>query len=137
MEKSYGIAGLMFLLLFACSSQPKVSFDSVSFKVELALTHDEMAKGLMFRESLPSDRGMLFVFDDEKPRTFWMKNTLIPLDMIFMDGNMTVVHVAEAYPCEVDPCETYSSPPAMYVLEVNKGLSKENNIVIGSRAYLS
>lgn len=125
---------LLLLFLIACAVQPAISFDNgASFSVEFARTPDEWAKGLMFRESLPEHQGMLFVFDEEKPRRFWMKNTLIPLDMIFLDANKTVVFIHEnAEPCEQDPCKLYPSPPAQYVLEVNGGSAEKNGIVVGS-----
>ncbi len=117
----------------------KITSDSGSFvfvSAEVADTPQERAVGLMFRESLPQSQGMLFIFEDEAPRSFWMKNTLIPLDMIFMDGNGTVVGVVEnALPCKNDPCRGYSSgKAAKYVLEVNANFSRENRISEGNAA---
>ena len=75
---------------------------------------------------------MLFVYDNERLLNFWMKNTLIPLDIIFLDKNKIIVNIADAKPCEQDPCELYSSQlPAMYAIEVNSGFALENNIKIG------
>jgi len=128
---------LLLLLLISCSAPPVVQFDNADFSVELANTPSERQQGLMFRESMPDNRGMLFVFDDVVPRSFWMKNTLIPLDMLFIDDNWTVVHVANAVPCTVDPCPSYSSPPAMYVLEINGGLAEKSGIKVGSKLSLS
>ncbi len=142
MDEQYGDEAevkriLLFLLLISCSTPPVVHFDNADFVVELAKTPAERQQGLMFRESMPDDRGMLFIFDDVVPRSFWMKNTLIPLDMIFVDENWTVVHVANAVPCTADPCLSYSSPPAKYVLEINGGLAEKSNITIGSKLFLS
>lgn len=128
MEKQ---VALVFLFLLACTS-PSVVFDNVSFDVEMAQTSEERAKGLMFRESMPENHGMLFVFEEDAPRSFWMKNTLIPLDMIFIDGNMTVVDVKNAVPCKEDPCSTYSAH-GTYVLEINAGLAEKYGIKAGSR----
>ena len=128
MEKQ---ALIVLLLLISCST-PIVTFDNVSFDVEIAQTSEERAKGLMFRESMPENYGMLFVFDDDVPRSFWMKNTLIPLDMIFIDGNMTVVDVKNAVPCKEDPCSTYSAH-GKYVLEINAGLAEKYGVKAGSR----
>jgi uncharacterized membrane protein (UPF0127 family) len=90
--------------------------------VELARTPAEMQQGLMFRKSLCDDCGMLFVFESEGFHSFWMKNTLIPLDMLFIDANLTVVDVIHAVPCEQDPCQIYAPKgKALYVLEVNGG----------------
>lgn len=87
----------------------------------------------MFRESLAERHGMLFVFADEQPRSFWMKNMVIPLDMIFIDDDLTVVEVKrDVPPCAEDPCPSYKSPPAKYVLEINAGLAREHDIDVGS-----
>ena len=102
------------------SSSPSVSVNSNKYFVELALTNQERALGLMNRENLPSSQGMLFIFDEERVLSFWMKNTLIPLDIVFINSDFEVVSVAKAVPCESDPCPTYpSAGPAKYVLEVN------------------
>ncbi|MBS3148467.1 DUF192 domain-containing protein [Candidatus Woesearchaeota archaeon] len=126
---------LLIFLLLSCS-QNSVSFDSGdSFFVEIANTPDEHAHGLMYRESLPSGRGMLFVFDEEQPRAFWMKNTYIPLDMVFIASNGTVVEVKRDVPaCKEESCVSYRSLPARYVLEVNAGEAKnigEGSIFLG------
>ncbi len=126
------------LLLLSCSAVPNVSFDNgASFTVEPARTNEEKAKGLMHRESMPTDHGMLFVFDKDAPRAFWMKNTLIPLDMIFIDEEWKVVEIrADVQPCKEDPCPTYPSKPAKYVLEINGGLAGKTGIQVGSKMSL-
>jgi hypothetical protein len=90
------------------------------FSIELALTTEQQEQGLMFRRSLAPDAGMLFIFPNDQVMTFWMKNTLIPLDMIFIaaDG-----HVVDAYQRAVSMSETLdvSKVPARAVLEVNGG----------------
>ena len=90
--------------------------------------------GLMYRKSLAPDSGMLFIFPDEDYRSFWMKNTLIPLDMLFISANGTIVDMKESFqPCKADPCESYrSKEKAMYVLEVNAGFARENDIQEGN-----
>ncbi len=78
--------------------------------------------GLMFREDLPRGRGMLFRYRVAAPRSFWMKYTRIPLDIIFIGENLRVLNVVEAEPCRSDRCPRYRSVgPAAYVLEVNRG----------------
>lgn len=121
---------LALILLISCST-PLVTFDDVSFDVEIAQTPQERQKGLMFRESMPDSHGMLFVFENDAPLAFWMKNTLIPLDMIFIDENMTVVDVLTAVPCKEDPCLNYKSH-GRYVLEINAGLAEKHSIKNGS-----
>ncbi len=130
---------LLLLLLISCSAVPSVKFDNgTEFSVEIARTPEEKQKGLMFRESLSDDSGMLFVFENDAPRTFWMKNTLITLDMIFIDESMKIVEIkADVPPCEEDPCPTYTSKPAKYVLEINGGVAEQNKIVVNSSAVLS
>jgi uncharacterized membrane protein (UPF0127 family) len=90
---------------------------------ELAVTDEERARGLMFRETLLPDQGMLFVFRDDDFHSFWMKNTLIPLDLVWLDAARRVIHVeADVPPCRQDPCPTYGPKiPARYVLELNSG----------------
>jgi YVTN family beta-propeller protein len=103
--------------------------------VEVPDEEEEHMRGLMFRQHLPWNAGMLFAFDSEEPRAFWMKNTLIPLDMIFIDDNSEVVYIIENVPpCEQDPCPSYpSEEPAQYVLEVNAGFVQQNGVQVGDR----
>ena len=124
----------LLLLLVSCSFSPYVVFDSgARFNVEVADSPESRARGLMFRSSLPDDAGMVFVFDSVEPRNFWMKNTLIPLDMIYINDDFHVVEIkSNVLPCEEDPCPSYKSEPAMYVLEVNAGLAEKNNVEVGS-----
>lgn len=93
------------------------------FGVELAVTPAAQEHGLMERTSMPATHGMLFVFPQSAPLTFWMKNTLIPLDMLFFDDQQRLVAIqANAQPCKADPCRLYpSGVPARYVLELNAG----------------
>ena len=101
----------------------------IKINAEIADDNEERTRGLMFRKILDENSGMLFVFDDEDFQTFWMKNTLIPLDIIFIDNNFRIVDIKNAAPCEKDPCSLYqSSMPAKYVLEVNSRFSDKNNI---------
>ena len=97
-----------------------------SFVVELATTSAQQAKGLMNRSALPNDRGMLFIFPEEKILSFWMKNTLIPLDMIFFNKDKQIVHiVTNAQPCTTDPCPSYtSSVGAQYFLSFSRTVFK-------------
>jgi uncharacterized membrane protein (UPF0127 family) len=107
----------------ASARSPDVTLGGHHFSVEIAATPAEQAHGLMDRTSMPADHGMLFVFPQAQPLTFWMKDTLIPLDMLFFDEAHRLVTVrADVPPCEADPCPTYASTaPARYVLELNAG----------------
>lgn len=103
------------------------------FYVERAVTPEEQSRGLMFRKRLDQKKGMLFVFDREEIRSFWMRNTFIPLDMIFIDSSLTVVSVHRgAKPLDETVIE--SRFPARYVLEVNAGRAEECLINPGSKS---
>ncbi len=105
-------------------------FGKARFTVDLADDAEERARGLMFVEKMPASRGMLFAYGDEGPRGFWMKNTLIPLDMIFADASGTVVSVhANAKPH--DTTTIWSGAPAKYVLEINGGMASMLGITPG------
>lgn len=120
------------------SSEPAVMLKGQRFTVELATTHEDQAMGLMFRDSLPDDHGMLFIFPTEVTRSFWMKNTRIPLDIFYFDSELRLVSVAEnARPCRVSRCPSYpSAGPARYVLELNAGKAAELGVVPGDRLEL-
>ena len=92
----------------------------------------------MYRESLPDRTGMLFVFDEAGTHHFWMKNTMIPLDMIWMDENGRVIFVsADTPPCRAEPCATYGPEvPAHQVLEIAGGMAAKEKITVGSTLEL-
>lgn len=113
---------------------PRVIFpDGFAVHVELAIDEATRAQGLMYRDQLRPASGMLFFFPTDGHYPFWMKNTLIPLDMIWIDANKRVAHVKfHVPPCKVDPCPSY--PPeanARYVLEVAGGVAKEHGLKAG------
>lgn len=121
------LAGLVATMTTACAEPARhVELKGERFTVELAVTRDEQAMGLMFRESMPDDHGMLFIFDREAPRSFWMKNTRIPLDILYFDANLELVSVQHnVRPCAVQQCPGYpSTGPAQYVFELNAGKAK-------------
>jgi len=101
-----------------------VCFSQNCFQVELAQTNEERDMGLMYRTELDKNKGMLFIFDKEGIYPFWMKNTLIPLDMIWADSAGKVVFIAQnVQPCKTLICPTtFPSAKAKYVLEVNAGV---------------
>ena len=108
------------------------------YRLELALTPEDQTQGLMFRESLPERTGMLFVFDAPGEHHFWMKNTMIPLDMIWMDEAGKVIFVsADTPPCKADPCATYGpNAEARQVLEIAGGMAAKEKIAAGSTLRL-
>lgn len=100
------------------------------FRVELAETPAEQQKGLMFRETLENDKGMLFVFPDSREASFWMKNTLIPLDIIFIDADRVIHHIhADAVPHDETPIS--SNGKIIAVLEIPGGQAKSQDIKTG------
>jgi uncharacterized membrane protein (UPF0127 family) len=108
--------------------------DGFSVFVEVAADDSTREQGLMFRDRLPGDRGMIFLFPATNEYAFWMKNTLIPLDMIWIDEQRHVVHVAhDVPPCKADPCPSY--PPkalARYVLELQAGAASKHRVIEGA-----
>lgn len=103
----------------------------IQFSVELAQTPEERSRGLMFRDSLPARAGMLFVFDPPRRVAFWMKNTLIPLDMIFVDRTGVVSRVHHgAIPGDETPIP--GGDQVFSVLEINAGLAKRYGISKGT-----
>ena len=132
------LIALFFLIVFVFylrqeKSVNNVCVEEICFEVEVVDSLETRTRGLMFRESLDKDKGMWFVFEESKVYPFWMKNTLIPLDMIWIDENLKVVAIIEnAIPCEEDPCEPYNpGKEALYVLEINGGLSSEDGLSVG------
>ncbi|MET0231273.1 MAG: DUF192 domain-containing protein [Rhodanobacteraceae bacterium] len=128
------LALAMLLPLAACAKAgPSVELKGKRFTIEIAEDEPSREHGLMDRTKMDDDHGMLFIFEDDAPRAFWMKNTKIPLDMIFLDSNRRVVSVAhDAAPCIADPCPAYSSgAPARYVLELNAGQAARLGLTSG------
>lgn len=124
------------LLVGFLNQKAKICFDNKCFDVEVAKTQKEKADGLAFRKSLAEDSGMLFVFDEEGPYSFWMKNTLIPLDIIWIDGNSEVVFIQKsAQPCaEEKPCQSITPDvKAKYVWEVNSGFAEKIGLRVGDK----
>jgi uncharacterized membrane protein (UPF0127 family) len=107
----------------------------VEVVVEVVSTPEAVARGLMYRNELADGRGMLFVFPDERERHFWMKNTLIPLDMIFIGGDGTIVGIhREATPLSTAPVGV--GRPSRYVIEVPGGWAARSGIASGQRVEL-
>ncbi len=104
-------------------SRPEVCIAENCYKVELAVTVPEQEKGLMFRKNLDKGKGMLFKFPQKGIYPFWMKNTLIPLDIVWIGSDNKIVFISrDTRPCVSDPCHTTNpGETAHYVLEVNSG----------------
>jgi len=131
-----GALAVVLLSLAACSDPNTVKLEDYGTRdvtlpggqlihAEVASTQSQMQRGLMFRTSLTPDRGMLFLFAKEDSHTFWMFQTLIPLDMIWMDSNNRIVEISEnTPPCKTEAaqCPSYGGhEPALFVLELSGG----------------
>ncbi len=107
-------------------------------QVELAKTPAERQQGLMFREYLSEYEGMLFVFESEGNHGFWMKNTRIPLDAIWIGHENKIVGIQTMVPCEKDPCPIYTPKKnSVYVLEINAGLAEKWGLREGQSVVLT
>ncbi len=130
-----------FLFALACAWVATASFAADTtvklkgheFHVEQADDAASQQRGLMFRESMPDDHGMIFNFADEQVRTFWMKNCRMPLDILYFDANYKLVSVQQRVPaCRSGPCPTYPSEgPSKYVLELNAGTADKLDVKPG------
>lgn len=134
------IAALFFIVIYQEYQKIKeknaitifTAIGAVKINAERAKTQKELSDGLMNRASLPQNSGMLFIFPDEKYRNFWMKNVLIPLDVIFVSSNGQINEIVTLKPClkNAEYCQTYNSKnPTQYVIEVNAGFSQRNKII--------
>lgn len=102
------------------------------FAVEVARTAEQQRIGMMFRRSVANDRGMLFIFPDEQPAAFWMKNTLIPLDIIFIRSDRTIARIADnAVPLSLEPIP--SGEPIIAIVEIGGGRAARLGIRPGDR----
>ena len=128
-------AGLVLAALIqSCAAQgPYVELKGQRYSIEIAEDDAARTHGLMDRTEMAADHGMLFVFQDDIPRAFWMKNTKIALDMLFFDADRHLVSVQhDVPPCLADPCPAYSSgAPARYVLELNAGQARKLGLTPG------
>lgn len=124
-----GCAGTSSLLAQSHIALTSPSGENILLKVEVADDDESRERGLMFRTHLDLDAGMLFVFDEAKPLSFWMKNTLIPLDILYFDSEGMLVSAVTMTPCTADPCATYpSGGSSLYALEVPSGFIENHQI---------
>lgn len=139
------LPSLLFPILFTtgCTSGPSASDDYYGTNVyfpngkkvlaEQARTETMMMRGMMFRDSLAEDRGMLFTHGEEGNFPYWMFQVKIPLDMIWLDSHRRIVEIVEnAQPCPQKPCSSYGGKEkALYVLELSGGNAKKNSLKVG------
>jgi uncharacterized membrane protein (UPF0127 family) len=111
----------------------EVELGGVTIGLEVARTPEEQALGLMYRQELSDDRGMVFPFSPPRPVSFWMKNVVISLDMVFVQGGEIVGIAADVPPCAADPCPTYGPGRQVvsYVIELRGGRAAELGLEVG------
>jgi len=138
-KKSYKIVIFIWLMFFVGfgfgiwninkDATARVCSDNICFTTQLARTSSEQQLGLMNRTFIEEKNGMLFIFSESKLHNFWMKNTLIPLDILRIDEGMNVVKIITAQPCTEDPCVIYQPwVAAKYVLEINAWIATKYGI---------
>ncbi len=119
----------LLILILAPPKTAKVVIKSDTLFVEVAVTPQEREIGLMYREFLPENNGMLFIFEQESHLSFWMKNTFIPLSIAFINSKGIIVDIQQMEPMTIN--SHISKLPAKYALEVNKGWFKKHHIAVG------
>ncbi|WP_446810312.1 DUF192 domain-containing protein [Methylomonas sp. 2BW1-5-20] len=138
------------LLIIACCSKanenPRSEFNrQITFEeqqrtvyVAIAANESEREQGLMFRQELAGDQGMLFIYPDQARRGMWMKNTLLALDVVFLSGEGYIVALLKnLQPCRKDPCRIYDSKAsARYMLELNAGFIDKHGLKVGQKVTL-
>ena len=137
---------IIFILVFlvfltSCTKYETILIDNgeekIKIKAEVADTQEKRERGLQFRERLKENSGMLFTFDVDATYNFGMKNTLIPLDIIFISKDFSIVEIIYADPCTEEPCESYKTTKmSRYVLEVNQNFTLKNNIEVGDKIII-
>jgi len=140
--KSVFLAALLSLIPIITACQRNggdpvvITPDGDRIRIELAISREDRQQGLMFREQLDEDAGMLFVFEKEQNLSFWMKDTLIPLDILYINDDGEIVDIKTMQPCPADTqrCPTYPSrSPAQYGLELNAGQALALELKIGDQ----
>ena len=129
----WALFAISLVLAGSALAGPSVTVHGARFRVEVVATPEQMARGLMFREHLDADQGMLFIYSRPTFVRFWMKNTRIPLDILYFDADRRLLEILHSVPpCLADPCRQYPSrEPVRFVLELNGGTAKRIGIEVG------
>ena len=129
-ETTSGSSGLRTLVIYASGGK------EVEVRVEVADDLAEQTKGLMDRTTLGENRGMLFVYPEERELSFWMKNTLIPLSIAFIDSERRIIDIQDMKPLDDEPPHYVSAEHAQHALEVNQGFFDERDVRVGDRVAM-
>jgi uncharacterized membrane protein (UPF0127 family) len=129
-ETTSGPSGLRTVVIDASAGE------NVEVRVEVADDIFERARGLMYRTALGEDGGMLFVYPDERELSYWMKNTLIPLSIAYIDSEGRITDILDMKPLDDRPPHYVSSEPVQYALEVNQGFFEKRGVKVGDRVDL-
>jgi uncharacterized protein len=140
------ILGVLAVLLLlnpgGCSTKPssglatmKVPIGNTTFTLEVADTEYSRERGLMHRDSMPADHGMIFVFPDDRRLNFWMKNTLIPLDILYLDSAGVVLNIDQMAPKDTTT-QHPSDGPARYAIELNQGTAAKVGVKPGDKVTI-
>lgn len=131
---------LLFPLPLFAMEKVELKIGSHILHTEVAISREEKAKGLMNRPSLGADEGMLFVFYPAEPASFWMKNTLIPLSLAFVDEKLEIAEIHDLNPptsiMQLDIPRAESQGPVLFVIEVNQGWFKKKKIGLNTKVEL-
>ncbi len=136
MRKLLWVGGIVLTTAACSAATPTVELRGEVYRVEVADDNAERARGLMHRDRMDADAGMLFLFERQEPQAFWMKNTRIPLDILYFDQDWTLVGWSlDTPPCSLgDRCPSYpSQAPARYVLELNAGTAARIGAQFGDK----
>lgn len=135
MRKTILLVGALLMLFCAGETGGKKFIkvflpDGFSVTAELAVSDEERQQGLMFRERISENQGMLFIFEEEAVHSFWMKNMRFPIDILWLDRERRIVHIeARVPPCPDDPCPSYTpDSAAAFVLELQSGAAEKHGL---------
>jgi uncharacterized membrane protein (UPF0127 family) len=127
-----GLTTLLLCFALACTDEETtIRVGNHEITVEIAADNASRRHGLMERQSMPPDHGMLFIFPHEKTLSFWMKNTPLPLSIAYADSEGRIVRIADLEPLSLDAVP--SVRPALYALEMNRGWFQKNGVIEGDR----
>jgi len=136
MRSSLLAVPIVFFLLFGCLAPAlrttTVAINDIQITAWVADTQKARETGLMGMQNINENEGMLFVYEKPGAYAFWMKNTLMPLDVIFVSSDMKIVGIQHMEPCAMEPCRIYPPPSdILYAIEVKGGFAERNNITVG------